>query len=80
MGDPHDDGEMNEMTLPSRHRIRNSSPGSLRQHLLRTIEAVITVYQQQSKSTPRKHPVYYRDRAIWNVTININRHINGLCL
>ena len=25
---PH--GEMNEMTLPSRHRIRNSSPGGVR--------------------------------------------------
>ena len=28
--EPHEDGEMNEMTLPSRHRIRNSSPGCLR--------------------------------------------------
>ena len=26
-----EDGEMSEMTLPSRHRIRNSSPGGLRQ-------------------------------------------------
>ena len=29
-GEPPEDGEMNEMTLPSRHRIRNSSPGGLR--------------------------------------------------
>ena len=28
--EPPEDGEMNEMTLPSRHRIRNSSPGGLR--------------------------------------------------
>ena len=27
---PPEDGEMNEKTLPYRHRIRNSSPGSLR--------------------------------------------------
>ena len=27
--EPPEDGEMNEMTLPSRHRIRNSSPGGL---------------------------------------------------
>ena len=27
---PPENGEMNEMTLPSRHRIRNSSPGGLR--------------------------------------------------
>ena len=25
-----EDGEMSEMTLPSRHRIRNSNPGGLR--------------------------------------------------
>ena len=25
-----EDGETNEMTLPSRHKIRNSSPGGLR--------------------------------------------------
>ena len=24
-----EDGDMNEMTLPSRHRIRNSNPGGL---------------------------------------------------
>ena len=29
-----EDGEMNEMTLSSRHRIRNSSPGGLRQSTL----------------------------------------------
>ena len=29
-GEPPEDGEMIEMTLPSRHRIRNSSPGGLR--------------------------------------------------
>ena len=29
-GEPTQDGEMNEMTLHSRHRIRNSSPGGLR--------------------------------------------------
>ena len=28
--EPPEDGEMNVMTLPSRHRIRNSSPGGLR--------------------------------------------------
>ena len=28
-GEPHEDGEMNEMSLPSRHRIRNASPGGL---------------------------------------------------
>ena len=28
--EPPEDGEMNEMTLPSRHRIQHSSPGSLR--------------------------------------------------
>ena len=27
-------GEMNEMTLPSRHRIRNSNPGGLRPSIL----------------------------------------------
>ena len=29
-GEPPDDGEMSEMTLPSRHRIRNSKPGCRR--------------------------------------------------
>ena len=29
-GEPHEDGEMNEITLSSRHRIQNSSPGGLR--------------------------------------------------
>ena len=29
-GEPPEDGEMIEMTLSSRHRIRNSSPGGLR--------------------------------------------------
>ena len=29
-GEPPEDGEMIEMTLPSRHRIRNSSPGRAR--------------------------------------------------
>ena len=28
-GKPLEDGEMNAMTVPSRHRIQNSSPGSL---------------------------------------------------
>ena len=28
-GEPPEDGEMKEMTLPSRHMIRNSSPGGL---------------------------------------------------
>ena len=28
--EPPEDGEMNEMTLPSRHRHRNSSPGGVR--------------------------------------------------
>ena len=28
--EPTEDVEMSEMTLPSRHRIRNSSPGGLR--------------------------------------------------
>ena len=29
-GEPSEDGEMSEMTLPSRHRIRNLNPGSLK--------------------------------------------------
>ena len=29
-GEPPEDGEMNEMTLSSRHRMRNSSLGGLR--------------------------------------------------
>ena len=29
-GELSEDGEMNELTLSSRHRIRNSSPGGLR--------------------------------------------------
>ena len=29
-GEPPEDGEMSEMTLPSRHRIRNSNPGGRR--------------------------------------------------
>ena len=29
-GEPLDDGEVNEMTLSSRHRGRNSSPGGLK--------------------------------------------------
>ena len=29
-GEPPEDDEMNEMTLSSRHMIRNSSPGGLR--------------------------------------------------
>ena len=33
-GEPPEDGEMNEMTLSSRHRIRNSSPGGLRSSTL----------------------------------------------
>ena len=34
LGEPSDDGEMIEMTLPSRHGIRNLNPGSLRQRTL----------------------------------------------
>ena len=34
-GELHEeDGKMNEMTLPSRHMIRNSSPGGLRSSTL----------------------------------------------
>ena len=33
-GDPPEDGEINEMTLPSRHRILNSSPDGLRPDML----------------------------------------------
>ena len=33
-GETPDDDEMNEMTLPSRHRIRNSSPGGLMPNML----------------------------------------------
>ena len=33
-GEPPEDSEMNEMTLPSRHRIRNPSPGGLRPSML----------------------------------------------
>ena len=33
-GEPPEDGEMNAMTLSSRHRIRNSSPDGLRQSTL----------------------------------------------
>ena len=29
-GEPPEDGEINEMALPLRHRIRNSRPGGLR--------------------------------------------------
>ena len=29
-GEPPEDGEMNEMTLPFRQKIRNSRPGGLR--------------------------------------------------
>ena len=29
-GEPPEDGEMNEMTLPSRYRIQNLSPSDLR--------------------------------------------------
>ena len=29
LGEPPEDGEVNEMTLPFRHRIRNSNPGGL---------------------------------------------------
>ena len=32
--EPPEDGEMNEITLPYRHRIRNSSPGGLRPSIL----------------------------------------------
>ena len=34
-----EDGEMNEVTLSSRHRIRNSSPGGLRPSTLSLMEA-----------------------------------------
>ena len=33
-GEPPEDGEMSEMTLPSRHGIRNSNPGGLRPNTL----------------------------------------------
>ena len=33
-GEPPVDGEISEMTLPSRHRIRNSKPGGLSQSTL----------------------------------------------
>ena len=29
-GEPPEDGEVNEMTPPTKHRIRNSNPGCLR--------------------------------------------------
>ena len=34
-GEPPEEGEMNEMTLSSRHRNRNLSPGGLRPSTLR---------------------------------------------
>ena len=37
-----EDGEMNEMTLPSRHKIRNSNPGGLRPSSLQ-IELALTL-------------------------------------
>ena len=33
-GEPPEDGEMSEMTLPSRHMIRNSNPRGLRPNTL----------------------------------------------
>ena len=33
-GEPPEDGEMSEITLPSRHRMLNSSPGGLRSSTL----------------------------------------------
>ena len=33
-GEPPEDGEMSEVTLPSRHRIYNSNPGGLRPNTL----------------------------------------------
>ena len=32
--EPPEDGQMSEMTLPSRHRIRNSNPGGQRSSTL----------------------------------------------
>ena len=49
-GEPPEDGEMNEMTLPSRHRIRNASPGGLRPSRLHLRTIVIS---EQLRSTIR---------------------------
>ena len=38
-GEPPEDGEMNAMTLPSRHRVQYSSPGGLRPSTLPLKEA-----------------------------------------
>ena len=39
-GEPLDDGDMNEMTLPSRHGIRNTSPDGLRPSTLPLVTEV----------------------------------------
>ena len=44
VGQPPDDGEMNEMTLPSRHRIRNSNRGCLRPNTLPLVHGGSTHY------------------------------------
>ena len=43
LGEPPEDGDMSEMTLPSRHRIRNSNPGDMRPSMLRTSKEVIYI-------------------------------------
>ena len=40
--EPPKDGEMNKMTLPYRHRMRNSSPGGLKPSTLPLVFAVFS--------------------------------------
>ena len=40
-GEPPEDGEMNEITLPSRQQIRNSSSGGLRSSTLLLVTEVL---------------------------------------
>ena len=47
--EPPEDGEMNEMTLPSRHRIEKNRPGCLRPSTLPWLIAMVPAFHINSK-------------------------------
>ena len=53
-GEPSECGEMNEMTLPYRHRIRNLSPGGLRRST-RYLSVTEAPHNIESSPAERKH-------------------------
>ena len=69
-GEPPEEGEMNEMTLSSRHRIRNSRPGGLRPSTLpfghrgspQHVDGEETILFLSNRRYREPNPELWRDR------------------